>query len=87
MISQTDSEYLFDLIQYQKTIQQRNALLKYFAKNRVWDKDSLEIYDDPIIKFGTKIFTKRKTFVEKLNPIVQNFYRLFQEEKKRFLYL
>jgi recombinational DNA repair ATPase RecF len=32
MISQTDSEYLFDLIQYQKTIQQRNALLKYFAK-------------------------------------------------------
>jgi DNA replication and repair protein RecF len=86
MISQTDSEYLFDLIQYQKTIQQRNALLKYFAKNRVWDKDSLEIYDDPIIKFGTKIFTKRKTFVEKLNPIVQNFYRLFQEEKKRFLY-
>jgi DNA replication and repair protein RecF len=60
MISQTDSEYLFDLIQYQKTIQQRNALLKYFAKNRVWDKDSLEIYDDPIIKFGTKFLLKEK---------------------------
>jgi DNA replication and repair protein RecF len=30
MISQTDSEYLFNLIQYQKTVQQRNALLKSF---------------------------------------------------------
>jgi len=76
MISQTDSEYLFDLIQYQKAIQQRNALLKYFSKNRVWEKDSLEIYDDPITKLGTKIFIKRRDFVEKLNPIVQSFYRI-----------
>ncbi|PWN72089.1 DNA replication and repair protein RecF [Chryseobacterium phosphatilyticum] len=82
MISQTDSEYLFDLIQYQKTIQQRNALLKYFAKNRTWDKDSLEIYDDPITRFGTRIFNKRKEFVEQLNPIVQNFYHIISGGKE-----
>ncbi|WP_326984195.1 DNA replication/repair protein RecF [Chryseobacterium sp. MYb264] len=82
MISQTDSEYLFNLIQYQKTIQQRNALLKYFAKNRVWDKDSLDIYNDPITKFGTKIFEKRRIFVEKLNPIVQNFYGIISGGKE-----
>lgn len=82
MISQTDSEYLFNLIQYQKTIQQRNALLKYFAKNRTWDKDSLEIYDEPIIRFGTKIFTKRKDFVEQLNPIVKNFYHIISGGKE-----
>lgn len=82
MISQTDSGYLFDLIQYQKTVQQRNALLKYFAKNRVWDKDSLEIYDDPITKSGTKIFEKRKEFVAKLNPIVQNFYQIISVGKE-----
>ncbi|CAA7197391.1 DNA replication/repair protein RecF [Chryseobacterium potabilaquae] len=82
MISQTDAEYLFDLIQYQKIIQQRNALLKYFHKNRVWDKDSLEIYDEPIIKFGTKIFEKRQRFVGKLNPIVQNFYHIISGGKE-----
>lgn len=82
MISQTDSGYLYDLIQYQKTIQQRNALLKYFAKNRVWDKDSLEIYDDPITKSGTKIFEKRREFVAKLNPIVQNFYQIISGGKE-----
>jgi DNA replication and repair protein RecF len=82
MISQTDSEYLFDLIQYQKTVQQRNALLKYFAKNRTWDKDSLDIYNDPITKFGTKIFRKRKEFVQQLNPIVQNFYQIISGGKE-----
>ncbi len=82
MISQTDSGYLFDLIQYQKTIQQRNALLKYFAKNRVWDKDSLDIYDDPITRSGTKIFEKRKEFVAKLDPIVQNFYQTISGGKE-----
>jgi len=82
MISQTDSEYLFDLIQYQKTVQQRNALLKYFAKNRTWDRDSLEIYDAPITKFGTSIFKKRRNFVEKLGPIVQNFYRIISGGKE-----
>lgn len=83
MISQTDSAYLFDLIQYQKTIQQRNALLKNFAKNRYFDKDSLEIYDDPISNFGTRIFEKRKEFVEKLNPIVQHYYDIISGGKEK----
>ena len=82
MISQTDSEYLFNLIQYQKTIQQRNALLKYFAKNRNFDQDSLVIYDDPISTFGTKIFEKRKDFIEKLSPIVQRFYEIISNGKE-----
>ncbi|SHJ96011.1 DNA replication/repair protein RecF [Epilithonimonas mollis] len=82
MISQTDSSYLFDLIQYQKTIQQRNALLKYFAKNRSFDKDSLEIYDEPVSTYGTRIFEKRKDFVRKLNPIVQYYYEIISGGKE-----
>ena len=82
MICQTDSGYLFDLIQYQKIIQQINSLLKYFAKNRVFDKDSLEIYDAPIHNHGTKIFEKRKEFVSQLNPIVQNFYQIISGGKE-----
>jgi DNA replication and repair protein RecF len=35
VISQLDSQYLQHLIQYQKVLNQRNALLKYFALNRV----------------------------------------------------
>ena len=82
MISQTDSEYLFNLIHYQKAIQQRNALLKYFYKNRTFDIDSLEIYNEPISQFGSQIFEKRKAFVEQLNPIVQYFYEIISGGKE-----
>ncbi len=74
MISQTDSEYLFNLIQYQKTVQQRNALLKSFAKNRYFDLDNLEIYNEPLIKFGTKIFEKRREFTDSILPLIQSYY-------------
>lgn len=74
MISQTDSAYLFSLIQFQKTLQQRNALLKSFAKNRYFDVDNLEIYNEPLTQHGEIIFEKRKAFVTKLNPVMQDFY-------------
>lgn len=88
MISQTNSEYLFGLIQYQKTLKQRNALLKYFAKNRTFDADSLEIYNEPLTKFGTEIFEKRKEFILKLNPVVQHFYEVISggNEKVSVIY-
>ena len=83
MISQTDSEYLFNLIQYQKTLQQRNALLKYFQKNRTFDIDSLEIYKEPITKFGSQIFKKRQLFVEAILPTIQHFYTIISKGNEK----
>lgn len=74
MISQTDSTYLYSLIQYQKVLKQRNALLKYFSKNRTFDADALEIYEIPLTKFGAEIYTKRKNFLVHLLPIIQQYY-------------
>jgi len=76
MISQTDPEYLFDLIQYQKTLKQRNALLKYFQKNRSFDLDSLEIYTAPLLRHGTSLYEKRKQFITSLNPLIQQYYAI-----------
>ncbi len=82
MISQTDSDYLFNLIQYQKTIQQRNALLKSFAKNRYFDRESLEIYNEPLTKFGQKIFEKRRDFTQLMIPFIQNYYRIISHQNE-----
>lgn len=82
MISQTDSEYLFNIIQYQKTLKQRNALLKYFQKNRTYDLASLEIYDEPLSIFGNLIYHKRREFVEQLDPVVQHFYEIISGGKE-----
>lgn len=83
MISQTDSDYLYQLIQYQKTLQQRNALLKYFQKNRTYDADSLEIYSEPLTKYGSHIYEKRAEFVKQLCPIVQRFYTIISGGKEQ----
>jgi DNA replication and repair protein RecF len=82
MISQTNSGYLFNLIQYQKTLHQRNALLKDFAKNRYFDYENLEIYNDPLSKFGTEIFNKRKEFLVNLSPFVQDYYKIISGGKE-----
>ncbi|MDL1913449.1 MAG: DNA replication/repair protein RecF [Bergeyella sp.] len=82
MISQTDPEYLYHIIQYQKVLLQRNSLLKYFAKNRIFDKDSLSIYDEPMNTFGQKIFEKRTIFTQQLSPLVQKFYKWISEDKE-----
>jgi DNA replication and repair protein RecF len=69
VISQLDSTYLHQLIQYQKIIVQRNALLKYFALNHTFDNDTLSIYNEQLNSFGQSIFEKRKDFLEQFIPI------------------
>jgi DNA replication and repair protein RecF len=58
VISQLDSQYLQHLIQYQK-LNQRNALLKYFALNRVFENDTLAIYNEQL-EGMVHIFDKEK---------------------------
>ena len=75
VISQQDKEYLQNLINYNKLITQRNALLKYFAANRTFDALSLSVYNDQIENFGLKIYEKRKWFLEAFVPIFINLYK------------
>lgn len=69
VISQSNPEYLQKLIQYQKVMSQRNALLKYFALNHVFEKDTLAIYNEQLDAFGSYIFEKRKDFIAEFIPI------------------
>jgi len=69
VISQLDPNYLQQLIQYQKVIAQRNALLKYFALNHVFETDTLSIYNDQLNALGQQIFEKRKGFIDDFIPI------------------
>ncbi len=69
VISQSDTKYLQELIQYQKLIAQRNALLKYFALNHTFDATTLEVYNEQLEDLGQSIFETRKKFMEIFSPI------------------
>ena len=75
VISQLDSSYLQQLIQYQKIIGQRNALLKFFALNHVFENDTLSIYNEQLNTLGEFIFEKRKKFLIDFIPIFNNYHR------------
>jgi DNA replication and repair protein RecF len=69
VISQGDSDYLAKLISYNKILLQRNSLLKYFAVNNTFNKDTLDIYDEQLHSFGTEIYEKRHEFLKTFTPI------------------
>lgn len=75
VISQQDSLYLQHLIQYQKVLSQRNALLKYFALNRVFDQDTLEIYNHQLHELGKEIHLKREAFITEFYPIFKKHHQ------------
>jgi len=71
VIATLDNSYLHLLIQYQKTLAQRNALLKYFALNHTFDADNLSIYNEQLSHSGQLIFEKRKQFLADFIPIFE----------------
>jgi len=75
VIAMDDRDFLQDVIHYNQVLSQRNALLKYFAANRTFDQNNLEIYNDLLAQLGIKIFEKRKKFVQKFSLIFEQRYR------------
>ena len=74
VISQSDRQYLEVLLKYNKTLQQRNTLLKYFAANNTFDPTTLSIYNEQLDDYGTEIFEKRMAFIEEFIPIFKEQY-------------
>lgn len=75
IISQNDRQYLEAVMQYQKVLTQRNALLKFFWENRQYDQDQLEIWNVQLIKWGELIHNKRQAFMEAFVPLFDEVYR------------
>ena len=71
VISQYDHVYLEGLIRYNRSLQQRNVLLKQDAEP---DVGMLSIYEEMMAVEGELIYEKRRRFVEQFEPLFQTFY-------------
>jgi len=83
VISQLDATYLQQIIQYQKIVSQRNALLKYFALNHTFDLDTLSIYNEQLHELGGPIFEKRKEFIKNFVPIFDKYHRIISGKAEK----
>lgn len=70
-LSQLDKIYLSNLVNYNKVLIQRNKLLKDISvSSNPQLKDTLDIWDMQLVKFGNEIIKGRIAFVEKINSII-----------------
>ena len=82
VISQGDTKYLRDLIDYNKVLSQRNSLLKYFAANNTHNQDTLEIYNEQMDALATPIHEKRKAFLREFTPIFLKRYETISKSNE-----
>ena len=79
---QLDKIYVNSLINYNKAIDQRNRLLKdiYFSP---YLEDTMDIWDENILKYGSEIIRKRESFINELNEIIGKIHFTRDRDKKQ----
>ncbi|WP_298761285.1 DNA replication/repair protein RecF [uncultured Psychroserpens sp.] len=82
VISQSDKSYLNNLINYNKVLSQRNALLKYFALNNTFNAQTLDVYNEQLTTYGSEIFKTRDAFLKTFIPIFKARYEAISNKNE-----
>ncbi|MBP5770921.1 MAG: DNA replication/repair protein RecF [Bacteroidaceae bacterium] len=72
VISQTDHRYLDALMNYNRALQQRNALLK--QEDPQPEAELLALWEEEMARHGQVVFEGRQRYVEALVPVFQRIY-------------
>ena len=68
-LCQLNKLYVYNLVQYNKTVIQRNKLLKDIDYNTSL-KDTLPMWDEQLLKYGAELIIMRSEFIKELNPLI-----------------
>jgi recF protein len=84
VISQADSIYLHNVIAYNKALEQKNSLLrKYSFGTMPTNCDSLDIWDEQLLRYGLLIYEKRKEFLLDFSPLFEFYYNYISSKKEK----
>jgi DNA replication and repair protein RecF len=81
LLSQVNKEYLLNLIDYTRVLQQRNSLLKQSAESGKLNQELLDVLDTQLAKKGNYLFIERRNFLTDFLPLVTSIYeRIAQKD-------
>ncbi|MCI4666700.1 MAG: DNA replication/repair protein RecF [Bacteroidia bacterium] len=83
LISQYDQVYLRNLIQYNRVIDQRNALLRQFASQGGVDQDQLDLWNMQMVPLGIAIQKERARFTELFMPVFEDYFKKIVSEQEK----
>ena len=73
VISQYDRSYIDHLSRYNTALAQRNSLLK--MEDQTPDPALMQIWEEQMAEEGEQIYLRRRSFVEELIPVFQEYYQ------------
>ncbi len=82
IIAQFDRKYLECIQRYSRVLEQRNALLKNMAEHRLFDRESIDVWNVQMIDLGHQIFERRKAFLDEFIPVFQKHYTAIGLDKE-----
>ena len=82
ILAQVDALYLLQLIEFNKYLKSRNALLKHFYETRSFDKELLETYDDKLLPLNHSIHGARSKMMKEFIPIFNKLYEFISDSKE-----
>ncbi len=72
-LCQLDRVYMSSLANYNKVIKQRNKLLKEMEFHADW-RDTLQVWDEQLLRYGRQVIAGRQAFAEELSGIVRTLH-------------
>ena len=88
-ICQIDKLYVVALNNYNKTLNQRNALLKDInttvLSNRKDLIDMIDTYDEKLVEYGCEVIEKRKQNISKLAALIKDIHYKISEQKETLI--
>ena len=89
LISQIDKIYVQQIQNYNKTLNQRNALLKDIYKesgnNREYLIEMLDTYDEQLVNYGIEVIKKRQENIKKLAEKILRIHSLISDNKEKLI--
>lgn len=73
-LCQLNKVYLHDISNYNKVVNQRNNLLKqaYYQESL---KETLDVWDEQLVRYGLRVIREREKFIETLNELIYPIHR------------
>lgn len=80
-LCQIDKIYLHNLSKYNQVLNQRNKLLKELYQHPEY-KDTLDVWDQQLIQYGSEIIKRRGEFLQDINEIVFGIHKKLSGNKE-----
>ncbi len=81
IISQLDIDYAYNLIYFNRTLKQRNKLLKRISEG-LERKEDLDVWDEKFAEYSIKIINWRRKYIENINNKINIYHKMLSENNK-----